>query len=173
MLATFPPQYARYLPESWQYLMLDKEKSSIIDFYPVNFTIDRNGKRQKWQGVFLLPFVDEDRLLKALKPVDSSLTNEEKKRNKHDYDRLFIHKKNPCFLQLRRLYYDPNNKKMHIISRNPTQLATQYSGGMTGQVWPDDMDKFQYIDSTIKPSNPIYGPIIKTNQVLSVKYQSL
>lgn len=51
--------------------------SPIIDFYPTNFRIDLNGKKWAWQGVALLPFVDEDRLRKALSQVYSDLTPDE------------------------------------------------------------------------------------------------
>jgi 5'-3' exoribonuclease 2 len=54
-----------HIPKGWHWLMTD-EKSPIIDFYPDNFEIDLNGKKFAWQGVALLPFVDEKRLLNAL-----------------------------------------------------------------------------------------------------------
>ena len=54
-----------------------KKDSAIIDFYPEDFQIDLNGKKQAWQGVALLPFVDEQRLKDALKPVYNKLTVEE------------------------------------------------------------------------------------------------
>lgn len=51
----------------------------IIDFYPEDFQVDLNGKKQAWQGVALLPFVDETRLKKALEPYHDLLTPEESK----------------------------------------------------------------------------------------------
>lgn len=53
------------------------QESSIIDFYPEDFKIDLNGKKFAWQGVALLPFVDERRLFKALTNYYTALTDEE------------------------------------------------------------------------------------------------
>ena len=53
------------------------QDSPIIDFYPVDFRIDLNGKKYAWQGVALLPFVDEKRLLKCLHEVYPKLTDDE------------------------------------------------------------------------------------------------
>ncbi|KAG2467907.1 XRN2 exoribonuclease, partial [Polypterus senegalus] len=54
-----------------------KPNSSIIDFYPEDFAIDLNGKKYAWQGVALLPFVDERRLRAALEDVYPDLTSDE------------------------------------------------------------------------------------------------
>lgn len=43
----------------------------------MDFKIDLNGKKFAWQGVALLPFVDETRLHKALEPYYDCLTSEE------------------------------------------------------------------------------------------------
>ncbi|KAF1742867.1 LOW QUALITY PROTEIN: hypothetical protein MXB_4843 [Myxobolus squamalis] len=63
-------QLMSVLPESSKYLLpvcyhdlITSHESPIIDFYPNNFVIDLNGKFQEWQGVALLPFIDETRLL--------------------------------------------------------------------------------------------------------------
>ncbi len=53
------------------------QESSIIDFYPEDFQIDLNGKKFAWQGVALLPFVDEVRLKKALESCYALLTEDE------------------------------------------------------------------------------------------------
>lgn len=38
--------------------MIDPE-SPIYDYYPVNFDTDLNGKKQDWEAVVLIPFIDE------------------------------------------------------------------------------------------------------------------
>jgi 5'-3' exonuclease len=55
------------------------QESPIIDFYPEDFKIDLNGKKFAWQGVALLPFVEEKRLFKALEPYYEVLTAAESK----------------------------------------------------------------------------------------------
>lgn len=55
------------------YRVLFEEGSDIVDFYPKDFAIDMNGKRFAWQGVALLPFIEEDRLLKAIEDVSTDL----------------------------------------------------------------------------------------------------
>ena len=39
--------------------------SPIHDFYPTDFRVDLEGKRNDWEGVVLIPFIDEARLLAA------------------------------------------------------------------------------------------------------------
>ena len=42
------------------------EQSEIIEYYPVNFKTDLNGKQQEWEAVVLIPFIDEVCLCKIL-----------------------------------------------------------------------------------------------------------
>jgi len=69
--------------------MID-EDSPIIDFYPLTFEIDMNGKRMAWQGVALLPFIDEKRLLDAMASGYSKLNEEEQSRNQWGNNIVFV-----------------------------------------------------------------------------------
>jgi 5'-3' exoribonuclease 2 len=57
------------------------EDSPIIDFYPSSFGIDMNGKKMAWQGVAILPFIDQERLLGAMAIDYPNLSEEENNRN--------------------------------------------------------------------------------------------
>ena len=58
LMGVFPAASRDHVPKPWAELMVDPE-CPIIDFYPEDFKIDLNGKKYAWQGVALLPFVDE------------------------------------------------------------------------------------------------------------------
>lgn len=89
LMGVFPAASRQHVPLPFAKLMLDP-KSPIIDFYPDDFNIDLNGKKFAWQGVALLPFVDEQRLFKAVAPYRKELTLEENKRNQLGDDRLYL-----------------------------------------------------------------------------------
>ncbi|XP_063418054.1 5'-3' exoribonuclease 1-like isoform X2 [Mytilus trossulus] len=82
LMAVLPAASKDLLPAAYQPLMLN-EDSPIIDFYPVNFQTDLNDKQQEWEAVVLIPFIEEVRLIRAMKDVENRLTDREKARNKH------------------------------------------------------------------------------------------
>ena len=45
---------------------MTEETSPIIDFYPTDFALDMNGKKQDWEAVVKIPFIDQARLLRAM-----------------------------------------------------------------------------------------------------------
>ncbi|KAK3589531.1 hypothetical protein CHS0354_041655 [Potamilus streckersoni] len=82
LMAVLPAASKDHLPVAFQSLMI-MDSSPVIDFYPVNFETDLNGKQQDWEAVVLIPFIMEDRLLEAMKPLERMLTTEERSRNAH------------------------------------------------------------------------------------------
>ena len=83
-MSVFPKQSAHAVPQCYRHLMSDPS-SEIIDFYPIEFRLDVNGAAYAWMGVNLLPFIDKDRLIKAMNKADlnnARLTDAERERNK-------------------------------------------------------------------------------------------
>lgn len=89
LMGVLPARSNLLLPAVYRPLLL-KEDSPIIDFYPSEVEIDKNGKTVEWEYVFKLSFVDQDRLVSAMKPFESKLTEEERKRNSCGKDLIFI-----------------------------------------------------------------------------------
>lgn len=70
LMGVFPAASGAHIPACWRKLMSEHD-SPIVHFYPVDFKVDLNGKKFAWQGVALLPFVDEKLLLHTLKDVSA------------------------------------------------------------------------------------------------------
>uniref|UniRef100_A0A1I7UUL0 5'-3' exoribonuclease 1 n=1 Tax=Caenorhabditis tropicalis TaxID=1561998 RepID=A0A1I7UUL0_9PELO len=84
LLAVLPEASADCLPRPLQELMSsDPSKSIIHDFYPSQFETDLNGKRNDWEAVVLIPFIEEKRLLEAIESKMNRLSKEEISRNTH------------------------------------------------------------------------------------------
>ncbi|CAD7935037.1 unnamed protein product [Amoebophrya sp. A120] len=92
LMAVLPPVSAKVagIPQAMMTLM-EEHDSPIADFFPTDFGLDLNGKRFAWQGVVLLPFIDEPRLLRILAPMMTQLQGDEKKRNNPSINCLFGH----------------------------------------------------------------------------------
>ena len=160
LMGVFPAASRKFLPVSWQKYMLDPE-SAIIDFYPSNFEIDLNRKKFAWQGVGLLPFVDEERLLEALQPVYHDLTEEEKDRNCASNEKFFLSHKHTGFKYICTIYENPSTAFV--------QLPHEMFSGMSGLVKVDQ--------SPCLPQLPIPAPIeqlesINDNQIINCYYEN-
>jgi 5'-3' exoribonuclease 1 len=72
--------------------LMTNPASPIIDFYPTTFGVDMEGKRAEWEGVVLIRFIDEERLLAAERSIPAgSLTPEERARNRLGDILVFAH----------------------------------------------------------------------------------
>ncbi|KAK3752419.1 hypothetical protein QZH41_008621, partial [Actinostola sp. cb2023] len=161
LMGVFPAASGNFLPSTWRNLMSNPE-SPIIDFYPLDFQIDLNGKKWAWQGVALLPFVDEKRLLSALAEVYPDISGEEAKRNSLGKDRLYLREGNPAFDFLNGLYEGGEAKEA-------IDLVTDLTYGMSGKVLPD-------VDRPIQPNRVIASPIpglhdLKDSRAIGVYFE--
>jgi hypothetical protein len=115
LMGVLPPASRHALPPALQRLMTD-EDSPIIDFYPQKFKTDMNGKKVRplidpvsrrprsiglsvtkvaWLAVVLLPFIEADRLQAAIKSVEHTFTDEERRRNSFGRPLLCVGQSDP------------------------------------------------------------------------------
>lgn len=137
LMGVFPAASSSHVPSPWATLMSDPD-SEIIDFYPEDFKIDLNGKKFAWQGVALLPFVDERRLIRAVKPYYKNLTSDEGelysygnyfqrisdfycyfriavKRNQRGDDKLYVGPENKGYKLIRETYNNDTSAEVPIL----------------------------------------------------------
>lgn len=82
LMSVLPRGSMQHIPPGLTPLMTEAE-SPILDFYPTEFASDLNGKKQDWEALVLIPFIDESRLLPAMAAREQFLTKAEKGRNIH------------------------------------------------------------------------------------------
>lgn len=104
LMGVLPAASKHNLPLPFQDLMTNPE-SEIIDYYPEDFPIDLNGKKFAWQGVVLLPFIEESRLLEAVAKVYPKLTPEDHARNGLGQDVLYMSDQHPLYNDLVLKFY--------------------------------------------------------------------
>lgn len=80
LMGVLPDLSSQHIPPAFRDLMSDPT-SPIIDFYPTTFEHDMNGKKQEWEAVVKIPFIDEKRLLTTMHAREPRLTAEERARN--------------------------------------------------------------------------------------------
>ena len=85
LLAVMPASSAKLFPECYQELILN-DSSPLrrpVNYFPTDFDLDMEGKRADWEGIVLIPFIDEKVLLEAESTHINAarLTKEELERN--------------------------------------------------------------------------------------------
>ena len=69
LLSVLPPQSGAFLPTSYERLMVAPD-SPLLPFYPPDFTVDPNGKKNSWEAVVQIPFLNEEVLVDAVSKID-------------------------------------------------------------------------------------------------------
>lgn len=104
LMGVLPAASNHAIPPAFHPLMTEPD-SDIIDFYPEEFDLDANGKKQSWKAIVLLPFIDEKRLLDAMGTKYPLLTDHERARNELGKDALLISDQNPLYDDLALQFY--------------------------------------------------------------------
>jgi 5'-3' exoribonuclease 2 len=145
LMGVLPAASNHAIPEPFRILMEDPN-SPIVDFYPEDFPIDLNGKKFAWQGVAVLPFIDEKRLLEAMATKYPELSDDEKKRNEFGKETLMFSQEGALFDDVEKALYRKGVKKHNI---DPVQ-----SRALHGDIEPHDLF---VLDSQLIPPFEVDG----------------
>ncbi|XP_064112535.1 5'-3' exoribonuclease 2 homolog [Macrobrachium nipponense] len=161
LMGVFPAASRSHVPEPWGELMI-RADSNIIDFYPEDFKIDLNGKKFAWQGVALLPFVDEVRLKRALEEVYPLLSDEEIRRNKRGDARMYVSCKHAAYTQLCDMY------RMGMNFDTEVPISGDEYQGVQGKVL--------LAGDIVEPNGVLQAPVqglppVRDNQVVTVRFR--
>ena len=127
LMGVLPAASNHAIPEAFRSLMSD-EDSEIIDFYPTDFPIDLNGKKFAWQGVALLPFIDEKRLLDAMATRYPLLSADDVARNAMGRDVLIMSSRHPLYEEIATNFYSKRQGSPKY------KLNPRISEGLAGKV---------------------------------------
>lgn len=164
LMSVLPAASGHALPDIFRPLMNDAD-SEIIDFYPTEFPIDMNGKKMSWQGIALLPFIDEKRLLKVVREQYSLMTDAERSRNVRKCPVLLIGNKN--------VNYDKFVKKLYKEANDTTDMKFQhFKSGLSGLV-SSDCEGYKLNSKISCPIQSNSLPELSTNLFLKMVYKLL
>ncbi|CAH8468568.1 unnamed protein product [Schistosoma rodhaini] len=77
------PSDSAYIVPAPYWELMTSPSSPLAEFFPKEFETDINGKIASWEAVVLIPFLDQQLLINAMKDGDTKLTEQEKQRNQH------------------------------------------------------------------------------------------
>jgi 5'-3' exoribonuclease 2 len=126
LMGVLPASSNHAIPPVFHPLMTEPD-SDIVDFYPEDFDLDLNGKKQSWKAVVLLPFIDEKRLLNAMNTKYPLLTAEEHARNEMGKDALLVSENHALYDVLAAHFYSKKTK-----DKDPKVELPVRAGGLAG-----------------------------------------
>lgn len=121
LLAVLPAASKTLLPEAYHSLLTD-EKSPIIDYYPDDFKTDLNEKKQEWEAVVLIPFIDEKNLIDAMAPFNVQLSPDEIKRNTHGPMSIISHTEENLGVMTAPAYFPTIENHARIEKMDPKEI---------------------------------------------------
>ncbi|KAK5071277.1 5'-3' exoribonuclease 2 [Lithohypha guttulata] len=164
LMGVLPASSNHAIPKPFHPLMTETD-SDIIDFYPEEFDLDLNGKKQAWKAVVLLPFIDEKRLLSAMATKYPELTADEHQRNDLGKDALIVSDKHPLYDDLVMEFY---SKKAKNSGSRETKLSMR-KARLAGQATKNE-DFLPHMDLRGPTDDITLDPVIDDDCTLSVHY---
>lgn len=164
--------------------------SPIIDLYSRDIPIDPNGKILPWLWVVLLPFIDENRIISAVKLYENEMTEEEKRRNSFGFPLIFVDKDHLLgnYLQQQQQLqtttttttHDNNDDNSNNVDNNDNKndkgiyFSSDIGNGICGKLSINDDIMIEYgVDKFVKaPDRPVRAfESISSNRIYCLRYE--
>mmetsp|Transcript_22963 Transcript_22963/g.29979 ORF Transcript_22963/g.29979 Transcript_22963/m.29979 type:complete len:659 (-) Transcript_22963:392-2368(-) len=83
LLTVLPMESSNFVPQCYAELMTPEPTNPLMEFFPADFESDPNGKKNSWEAVVMIPFLDYDQMVGVLSLIDhkKELSLAERKRN--------------------------------------------------------------------------------------------
>ena len=104
-----PPSCCNLLPDPLGNII----SSDFNNYYPTKFYIDCSGKRNEWEGIVNLPFINVDNLEKEYNKLIDSVSEKDRKRNNKNSSIVLKYTSNPKITLFKSFYGDITN---HSVS---------------------------------------------------------
>lgn len=163
LMGVLPAASNHAIPKPFHPLMTD-EDSEIIDFYPEEFDLDLNGKKQSWKAIVLLPFIDEKRLLAAMATKYPDLSEDETRRNEPGYEALILSDNNPLYEELAIAFYSKKAKDGAKTIKLPTR-----KGMLAGSATKNE-DFLPHMDLRGPEEDIILDPAVDDDRSINVHF---
>jgi 5'-3' exoribonuclease 2 len=163
LMGVLPASSNHAIPPAFHPLMTDEE-SDIVDFYPEEFELDANGKKQTWKAVVLLPFIDEKRLLGAMATKYPLLTEEEHARNAHGKDALIVSDQHPLYEELALQFYSKKSKD------GKTSIPLKMKKGQLAGTVSKNEDFLPHMDLVGPEEDIKLEPVVEDDRSLNVHF---
>ena len=132
LLSVLPPQSAGLLPKPLAELMIHPS-SPLTEYYPNDFESDANGKRQSWEAIVQIPFIEADILLDTVNKVIAAdaagqelLSNAERRRNVLGTTHLFVA---PGLTEEEKVQADEQRRRQELSSSRGRRSQPASAGG--------------------------------------------
>lgn len=164
LMSVLPAASGHNLPAIFRPLMSD-EDSPILEYYPPDFVVDMNGKKQSWLGVVLLPFIHAPKLLEAVQAKYPELSPDESARNELKGEVVVVHRDGKYAQRLKKdgVWDEGRVAKAHFVN-------AAVSGGLAGTVASDPSWE-SALPFPLDVPTELTMPSFQINVAVSLQYQ--
>ena len=83
LISVLPPSSSKLLPYPLNTILTDLTDETR-KYFPEEVQVDLSGKKQEWEGVVLIPMIDQELVNKLYDKHEKDMSITDKERNKHD-----------------------------------------------------------------------------------------